>query len=423
MSRRSVQLYGDQPGGRPGVSNVCTVNRKGQIQIAQGDSAVLDAFGRLRVSNPFTLLDSIQKYDKQSDLWNEAIAGGGTSVHSFDAASTLMTVSASGDRVTRQTREYYRYQPGKSQLILATFVLDAAGSTTNVNRCLGYFDDDNGVFLALTDNGLELVLRSNATGTPVDTVVPQISWNQDKYIEFDTTKTQILVIDLQWLGSGRVRVGFVINGVIEYVHEFDNDNTISSVYMTTAQLPMRYEIVATGVPDEATSMRHICCTVVSEGGAELFHGVPHAASSGAPAAVSGTLIPILSIRPKALFKTEVNRVQALQRALQVVNTGSGTAEVHVIYDGALTSASFASVNAESTMEVDTDATAITGGRNIHEFYVPASNVTSGEVLTALIGRLTMSLDIAGANPTNLTVAITNHGTVTAAAAMTWQEYQ
>jgi hypothetical protein len=417
MSSRSTQIIGGPARQHALVTNT------GALHVTMGDTPSIDAFDRLRVSNPLTILDSILKYGKDEDAWNEELTAGATSVHQFDEASVLMTVSTSGDKVVRQTREYYRYQPGKSQLVMMTFNIQSGGDTTNVRRRSGYFDAENGIFLELTSAGIGIVKRSNVTGTPVDTRIEQADWNLDPLPDFDTTKTHILAIDLQWLGVGRVRVGFVIDGLITYAHQFNHANIESSVYMTTAQLPCRHEIEATGVPTGAATLRHICTAIMSEGGRELFDGIPHSTLSGAPAAVSGTLIPVLSIRPKALFEGEVNRVQIIQRAAQVINSGNGVAEVHVIFDGALTGAVFASVESDSTMEFDTTATAITGGHHIQMFYVPSSNQASAAIETQLIGKLRLSLDIAGANPTNLTIAVTNHGTVTAAAALTWQEYQ
>jgi len=424
MSRRSVRIHGgeDNQGNGPG-EYMARVTKTGAIHVAMGDSPSIDAFDRLRVSNPVTIFDSVLKYDKGDQLWYETLAGGATSVHQFDEASVLLTVSTSGDKVVRQSREYFRYQPGKSQLVLLTFNMEESGGTTNVRRRSGYFDGENGVFLELTSAGVGIVRRSNTTGTPVDTRIEQADWNLNTFPDLNIDTTQILVIDMQWLGVGRVRVGFVIDGLITYVHEFNHANILTSVYMTTAQLPARHEIEATGVPTGATTMRVICTSIMSEGGIELFNGVPHSANSGAPASVSGTHIPILSIRPKALFQGEVNRVQTIQRALQVINSGNGVAEVHVVFDPVLTGASWVSVEDDSTMEYDISATAITGGHHVLMFYVPSSNQASAAQQASVTGKLALSLDIAGANPTPLAIAITNHGTVTAAGAFTWQEYQ
>ena len=434
MPRQSGQIFGDRDENNDVIANVTNsslhVTDGGTpLAVAMGDSASLDAFSRQRVSQPVTIFDSILKYDKRDDLWYEQLTGGATSVHSFDNASILATVTTSGDKVVRQSRLWTRYQPGKSQLTLMTFNMQASGDTTNVRRRVGHFNEDNGIFLELTSTGLRWTLRSNTSGTPVNNEIEQADWNLDQLdgtgpsgITLDITKTHILVIDLQWLGVGRVRVGFDIDGVIQYCHEFLHANFETTVYMTTAQLPLRYELEATGVPTGPSTMRIICTMVSSEGGVQLQLGVPHAAVSGAPASISGTLVPLMSIRPKATFQGEVNRIQTIQRSLQVVNTGSGTAEIHLIWDGVLTGAAFASAAADSTMEFDTAATAVTGGHHVQIFYVAASNQTSAAIEAAIVGGLTLSNDIDGLNATPLTVAITNHGTVTAAAAMSWQEY-
>ena len=417
---RSSSIHG--PPEESDNEYIAKVTKTGALHVAMGDSPSIDAFDRMRISQPLTIFESILKYDKRDDLWYETLTGGATSVHQFDQASVLMTVSTSGDIAERQSRLYTRYQPGKSQLTMMTFNMEAGGGTTNVRRRIGHFDVENGVYLEQTDTGLRWVIRSNATGTPVNNEIEQADWNLDAYPTFDPTKTQILIMDLQWLGVGRVRVGFVEDGLIRYVHQFEHANTETTVYMTTAQLPLRYEIEATGVPSGATDMRAICSMVSSEGGVELQHGIPHSANSGAPAAVAGTLIPIMSIRPSALHNGEINRTQTIQRAIQVINTGSGVAEIHLIWDGALTGASWAAVEADSTMEVDVAATVITGGHHVQMFYVAASNQTAAAVEALIVGGLTLTNDILGANPTNLTVAITNHGTVSAAVAMSWQEY-
>jgi hypothetical protein len=420
MTRKHIRIHGDGPSVED-PSNIAEVTGK-SLHVTMGDGPSIDAFSRQRVSQPVTIFDSILKYDKRDDLWYEDLDGGATSVHSFDQASVLMTVATSGDMAVRQSRLWTRYQPGKSQLTLMTFNMEESGGTTNIRRRVGHFSPENGVYLEQTDTGVRWVKRTNASGSVVNIPIEQADWNLDTYDDFDPTKTHILVIDLQWLGVGRVRVGFDVDGVIRYVHEFNHANIETTVYMTTAQLPLRYELEATGVPSGAATMRVICSMVSSEGGVQLQLGVPHSVSTGAPAASSGTLIPLVSIRPKTTFNSEVNRIQTIQRSLQVVNTGSGVAEVHLIWDGALTGASFASVEADSTMEVDTSATAITGGHHIQMFYVAASGPVSASFLADIVGGLTLTNDIAGANPTPLTIAVTNHGTATVAAAMSWQEY-
>ncbi len=80
--------------------------------------------------------------------------------------------------------------------------------------------------------------------------------------------TQIIIIDFEWLGVGRVRVGFVIDGLIYYCHYFNhaNDSAFDSVYMSTPNLPLRYDIQTDGT--SGSTLDHICSSVMSEGGIE-----------------------------------------------------------------------------------------------------------------------------------------------------------
>lgn len=240
------------------------------------DSPNLDAFGRVRSSNPATLFNNKQLFDKQPLYWAEKItnnSGSVSSVHSSLKAATTMTLgTSSGDRVIRRTKRVFNYQPGKSQQIMMTFRMGNA--VANCTKRVGFFNDSDGLFLEQDGtNGINLVIRSNVTGTPVETKIPQASWNVDKFdgtgnsgITLDLSKTQIFFIDFEWLGVGRVRFGFVIGGIVYYVHYENNSNILETVYMSNPNLPLTYEIVNTGATASQPSMDHICTAVFSEGG-------------------------------------------------------------------------------------------------------------------------------------------------------------
>lgn len=249
---------------------------RGQLFKIEGPGA--DAFGRSRVSNPITLFDSKQLNDNQSLFWDDQeVSGTGTSsTFAGDTASSTLAVTAStAGRRVRQTKRRFNYQPGKSQQIFITFRLrpstyaDGTGNT----RYVGIGDDNNGIFLMDDEGTINLVVRGSMSGSPVDTKVAQSSWNIDTMlsgnnrsrISIDWTKTQIMMIDYEWLGVGRVRVGFVIGGFIYYVHEFNHANVLGNVYMSTPNLPIRYELENDG-NGEATNLMAICSTVISEGG-------------------------------------------------------------------------------------------------------------------------------------------------------------
>lgn len=90
-----------------------------------------DAFDRLRTAHPKTLFDSKQLADALPLQWDDqGVSGSGTgSSHSVNqAASTLSVSNLTAGRRVRQTKRWFNYQPGKSQLILMTGVLGAGAS-------------------------------------------------------------------------------------------------------------------------------------------------------------------------------------------------------------------------------------------------------------------------------------------------------
>lgn len=274
------------------------------------DSPNMDAFGRLRVSNPLTIFDSKQIYDNQPLLWDEDLESGAdiTSAHSADEAATTITstINTAG-KFTRQTFRRFNYQPGKSQYIVMTGVLNDSGGGTGVQRRIGVFDDENGFFFEDDEGTIKVVLRSNVTGSVVDTKVAQSSWNLDKMdgtgpsnVTMDFTKAHIWVIDFEWLGVGRGRLGMFHGGAIVYVHQFQNDNTVNTAYMSTPNLPLRYQMITTG-SSPASTLVCICASVISEGGIVGLGVVRHHSTGGAhvDCATENLIYAIVGLKLKA----------------------------------------------------------------------------------------------------------------------------
>ena len=254
---------------------------RGQILQKGPDSAAVDAFGRQRTSQPYTLFDSTMRYDKRTDQWYEKISGSGTSTFLPNESSVAMTVTtASGDTVLRRTKQNFPYQPGKSMMFLQSFIGEEP--TEGLIQEVGMFDDNNGVMLRASGTTLQFVIRSKTSGSVVETVVDQQSWNIDTLPSLDFTKAQILAVDLEWLGVGRVRAGFVVNGETIYCHEFEHYNALDSVYMQTAILPLSYRIHNASAQDGSRTMRQVCCSILSEGGYEpdgAIYSINHSLSS------------------------------------------------------------------------------------------------------------------------------------------------
>lgn len=335
------------------------------------DSFNLDAFARLRVGVPASLFDSKQVFNDQPLFWVSHTVGSSTITYiPLESSSRLACTTTSGDRAVRQTREYFNYQPGKSLKVAMTGVMGAA--KPNVRQRLGLFDDDNGIFFEQTSAGLSLVLRTDTSGTPIDTSVSQSNWNIDtldgsgkSQLTIDPSKAQIYTFDIQWLGVGRARVGVSIAGGVYYVHEFLHANQVDKVYIRTPNLPIRYEIENIDTAASTTSMDAICVEVESEGGYNP-KGVTRTASMGlVHTPVGSSYIPVLSVRLKDAY----NRASILPISFKMYNKSNTLVHCKLIYNGTLTGPSWVSVSDTSIAEQDVTATALTGGEFIDDMFV------------------------------------------------------
>jgi len=240
-------------------------DHRGQLLQQGPDSGALDAFGRQRFSQPFTLFDSMLRYSKRTDLWDEVVVGSGTTNYLTNESSLeLKTTVASGDTALRRSRRHLPYQPGKSLALMASFV--GSEPLAGLVQEVGYFDDDNGIILRANGTSVQFVVRSSATGTIQENVVNQAQWNIDTFAALDFTKANIFIADLEWLGVGRVRCGFVVDGEIRYCHEFNHANSIDKVYMTSAILPVSYRLHNSSAIASPAVLKQVCTSVVSEGG-------------------------------------------------------------------------------------------------------------------------------------------------------------
>lgn len=285
-----------------------------RVEIQASDSASIDAFGRLRVSSPFTLFNSKLTNDKLPLLWDEALYGTGGSAHSAADARVRLSTSAASDGVVRQTFMRFNYQPGKSQLLFMTFL---ATQEANVRKRVGMFETSaaaasvpqNGVYLEVTSSDVAFSIAKG--GSITETVLRGSNqWNIDKLdgagVSGKTLSmafTQIMVVDMEWLGVGRVRCGFVIDGVICWVHEFHHANEASfvSVYMRTPNLPLGYSIYQSGAG--SGSLDCICSTIISEGGIDPS-GLTRTHTTGTTAiacASVGTVYAMLGIKLKTAY--------------------------------------------------------------------------------------------------------------------------
>jgi hypothetical protein len=337
-----------------------------------------DAFGRQRVSEPYTLFDSSHRYS-DNNLWSTLTNTGGTAVFNADQGLIDLNVTAaSGSSVIRETVKVFSYQPGKSLLVLNTFVMNAA--KTGLTQRVGYYSDENGMYVELEDSTLRFVKRTLVSGSVTEVPVDQANWNGDKLngtgpsgITIDISKAQIFWMDIEWLGVGSVRLGFVINGQFIVCHTFQHANVIGSTYITTACLPLRYEIENTAATSGASTLKQICSSVISEGGYEL-RGTQ--TSIGIPIltprsfAVAGTYYPIIGLK---LTSTKLDAI-AILTAISVLGLGNGKNYAwRLVQGGTISGGSWVNVSASSAVQYNISGTSATGGSILAQGYVNSSN--------------------------------------------------
>lgn len=362
----------------------------------------VDSFGRLRVSNPVTLFDSQNRYKLNEKFFSNTI-GTGATVNYIQAQSSanLFVTSNVNDFVARESRFVFNYQPGKSLLAMCTFVMNPAKS--GLVQRVGYFGRENGYYIQLGSNtspttlfsNVYIVERSNSLGTVSETLVAQQNWNGDRLdgsgasgLSLDMTKSHIFYTDLEWLGVGSVRAGVVIDGTFINCHTFNHANILPYTYITTACLPIRYEITNRAATSGTSNLVQICSTVLSEGGYEpkeqLFCQLGPAVGENVN---TTTPVPLISIR---LAPGRLDAIAVLKQLNVAVATNTDLAQWTLVLNGTLSGSTSWGAHAESTnVQVDTASTAITGGRVIEAGFAQTGSLNTslqGSFFEAQLGR-------------------------------------
>lgn len=380
---------------------------------ANPTGTAVDAFGRSRISQPITLFDSFNRYQINQNFIASTVTGATVS-HDTNTSSVLLnTTTTSGSKVVRESTRVFAYQPGKSLLILTSFIMST--SKTNLTQRVGYFNDQNGIYLEQANSTINLVVRSFASGSATNTVVNQANWNMDKLdgtgpskLTLDLTKAQIMFIDLEWLGVGTVRCGFVVNGQMVLCHSFHHANIISNVYMTTACLPIRLEIENTGVTASSSTLRHVCSSVMSEGGYELRGrsktiGLPINAPYDLTSAA--TFYPIVSLRLKT---TNLDAI-VVPKNISLLGIGNNTRLMYKLVSGStITGGTWVSAAADSAVEYNITAASYSGGNDLTIGYTGVTTQSS-QTITLDAGLFKYQLERNGLTNTPLTFTLVAAG--------------
>jgi len=400
------------------------INAKGhpiEVTTVSGDSVYVqpatvagDAFGRLRVSSPYTLFDSSQRYH-DNGLWATSTGVSGAATFNANQGLVDMTLgTTSGDFVLRETYKVFPYQPGKSLLTMNTFVMESGQE--NQRQRVGYFSSSNGIFIEQSGVASPaIVKRSSVSGSVVNTRIEQGDWNIDTLqgsgesgYTLDLTKAQIFWADLEWLGVGTVRAGFVIDGQFVHCHSFHHANEIESTYITTASLPCRYEIENLDTVSASGTLKQICSTVLSEGGYQLkgeAQSVGTSINSPYDLTSTGVQYPVVSIRLKS---GELDTV-AIPVGINLLGlTNNANYKWSVIKKGTTSGGTWTDIGPNSSVQYNLSGTSFSGGTVLTEGYIAASR--QGTVATAVsrgdLFKFQLERDSFTSTPYEFTVVLT-----------------
>lgn len=398
---------------------------------ANPSGTAVDAFGRARVSTQFTLFESSHRYQDNGKFNGSNSATGASITYDANSSSVNMSLTtANSSYAYRETNKVFSYQPGKSLLVMQTFVLNPAKA--GLRQRIGYFGTQNGIYFELNGAGEPTFnIRSSSSGSIQTESAAKSAWNIDKLdgagpskLTLDLTKSQIFWTDIEWLGVGSVRCGFVINGQFVHCHTFHHANLIDTTYMTTACLPVRAEIENTGTTASNSTMKLICSTVISEGGYELkgkmkTYGMdPNTPKS---LATPGTYYPVVSIR---INPSKLDSV-VIPKQIDLLPISASNYRWILVSGGTWTGDTWANVSSDSTVQYQSNSSAtLSGYSELNSGYLTSTvqgagflNFTDGDMFRFQLERNSFANS---ATPLTLMVTATT-ATSNVAGAMSWME--
>lgn len=387
-----------------------------------------DGFGRMRTSQPHTIWDSTLRYSDDSRNWDTSNVGvSANTYYSVNTSSMHLNVgTASGEKTIRQTKRYFQYLPGKSLLSLNTGVFNTP--KPNLTQRIGYFDQSNGIYFENDGTTNYIVKRSNTTGTVTETRVPQTNWSEDKLdgsgasdVNMNIAAAQIFWTDIEWLGVGTVRAGVIVDGEYIVAHKFHHANIVTDAYMTTASLPVRYEIENTGITSSSSTLKQICSSIISEGGY-----TPTTQSRSVSTPITGLEMSQTTFRPLIAVRLKQGRQGGIAVPSSVSLFGLQTTPFiyRLVVGASVTGGLWLTSSNESHVEYNANATAYIDGRTISQgLFTGGTGSTPLTIdLTAHNHSLQLKTTISGTNEVFLVGCLATTNNDDALCSLDWQEF-
>lgn len=372
---------------------------------------------RLKVSEVTTTYFTSFQFGPTGE-WDPLTSSGGTITYNATLGGMDLGVSSTlNSQSIFQSRRVMSYVPGRSSGLSGAYRL--SNLTSGIRYRWGIFDENNGAFFEVNGNDINCVVRSNTTGSVVDSSVPRSSWNEDKLdgsgrsgIILDLTKQQLPYIEYEWYGAGEVKYYFLIDGRKRLVHVASHANRISTVYCRTPFLPLRAEVKNLTGASGGGTLYYGSVSHVSEGNADRRGQVANVASpiTGYTLTTAGTYYPIFSGRLKS---TTLNAlVKPIGFRLSTLGHTEGL-HFKVLFSGVLTGGTWVDAAViDPVSEFNTTATAISSPAILFAGYQPPA--TAGQFISfpqnaplgrGSIGTVSDMVTLAVAGTSNNTVVM------------------
>lgn len=356
------------------------------------DSFKHDMFGRTKVSNPRTIWESSHRYALAGQHDPRTANGGSYEYIDHESAVAHRVTTQAGSIVHVESLRVMPYSPGKGMQIMQSFRL--APPQTGLRQRIGYFSRENGIFLEQKDDKYYIVLRyiTGADHTVDETRVEQKDWNVEPFLGsgptdtvLDFTKAHLMFIELEWLGVGDVRVGFVYNGVFLVAHQFNHTNKLTTTYMQTATLPLRYEIENYGGITTAAEQKVICSSVILNGDYDKKPSQESVYVSS-PVSVGTSFVPITAFR-MASGRTDAVVIPGSEN---VTPTSAGVYEWQLIKNATITGGTWVAYG-RGNVEYNKTITSYTGGTTVRTGFLNSSNQSGVQATIEGLDRFDLQL--------------------------------
>lgn len=365
-----VQVQTMNLGSGDDPTNLLNIDSQGAIytRFSEGDP-IIASYGDLKVLQEYIVGVYEHSIDGYDDLFYTDTLSGGTST--YDATKSRVVLAVTSDNYSkscRTTNRYHYYQPGTSMLNIFSVSCGDTGKANN-RRQWGIFSDEYGLFFELSGTTLNVVQRSNTTGTVIDDRISQDSWNLDKLngsgrtgVFLNVTENSQYFISLNW-PAGQVIFG-IFDAELGRVpcHKIRNSGISAYPIIKHASLPVRFCNENIGLTSGSSELSEIMAAVKCENQNPQYTFWRFGDLNCVGKTVT-TNTPILSVRPKVLLDSgKHNHINSYPETLSVYSSGASIKIQIVSHDGNILTGETWSLNSiGGPLEADSGATLIDTG--------------------------------------------------------------